>query len=99
MRPALDNCRPVVRDDGRVYFRGQPDRRQSYMAAFKGSACRALNPLAILRIESDGDRICEGDSISVMMTASQIPGPRCVIDRLVPFSGNVSDPDPTAGPR
>lgn len=85
---------PTVRDDGKVYFRGQPDPRRSYIVAFKGDACRKLNPLAILRLESDGSRICEGDRIGAVMTASQAPGPRCVIDRLVPFSGDIDDPVP-----
>lgn len=85
---------PTVRDDGKVYFRGQPDPHRSYIVAFKGDACRKLNPLAILRLESDGSRICEGDRIGAVMTASQAPGPRCVIDRLVPFSGDIDDPVP-----
>ncbi|KMS56654.1 hypothetical protein V474_14985 [Novosphingobium barchaimii LL02] len=82
---------PTVRDDGLLYFRGQPDVRQSYIAAFKGEACRKLNPLAIVSLESDGDRVCEGDKVRAVMTVSQVPGPACAIDRLLPFAGDVDD--------
>lgn len=88
---------PTVRDDGLVYFRGQPDRRRSYIAAFKGGACARLNPMAIVSLESDGGRICEGDKVRALINASQIPGPACVIDRLLPFSGDLDDPLPKDG--
>lgn len=88
---------PVVRKDGQVYFRGQPDWHKSFIARFKGQSCQTVNPLAILRVEADGNRICEGDKISVVMNPAQIAGPRCVIDRLVPFSGDVDDPLPAGG--
>ncbi|AXB79526.1 hypothetical protein [Novosphingobium sp. P6W] len=90
---------PTVRDDGLLYFRGQPDVRQSYIAVFKGGACRTLNPLAIVSLEMDGDRVCEGDKVRALMTATQVPGPACVIDRLQPFSGDVDGPLPQNWPR
>lgn len=90
---------PTVRDDGLVYFRGQPDRRQSYIAAFKGDACARFNPMAIISLQSDGNRVCEGDKVRAAMTTTQIPGPACVIDRLLPFSGDVDDPLPENWPR
>lgn len=83
---------PVVRDDGKLYFRGQPDQRQSYIAVFKGGDCPGLNRFAAVIVESSGDRYCEGDKVRAIMTPSQVPGPRCVIDRLQPFSGAVDDP-------
>lgn len=89
---------PTVRDDGLLYFRGQPDRRQSYIAAFKGDACAKLNPMAIVSLESDGDRVCEGDKVRTRINATQIAGPACVIDRLLPFSGDVDDPLPQGWP-
>ncbi|MBF7015010.1 hypothetical protein QUC32_04990 [Novosphingobium resinovorum] len=85
---------PTVRDDGRVYFRGQPDPRRSYIAVFKGDACRKLNPLASLSVEPGGDLVCEGDRIRAVISASQIPGPACIIDHLAPFSGDIDDPVP-----
>lgn len=85
---------PVVRDDGRLYFRGQPDRRQSYIALFKGGACPGLNGFATAIVESTGAGYCEGDKVRAMATPSQIAGPLCVIDYLQPFAGDVDDPFP-----
>ncbi|WP_159987293.1 hypothetical protein [Novosphingobium sp. 18052] len=50
-----------------------------------------LNPLAIVNLASDGDRVCEGDKVRSAMSVSQIPGPSCVIARLLPFSRDVED--------
>lgn len=85
---------PVVRDDGRLYFRGQPDRKQSYMAVFKGGACPGLNRFATAIVESTGAGYCEGDKVRALATPSQIPGPLCVIDHLMPFAGDVDDAVP-----
>ncbi|NWK97846.1 hypothetical protein DM806_19740 [Sphingobium lactosutens] len=85
---------PVVRDDGRLYFRGQPDRRQSYIALFKGEACHKLNPFATAVVETSGAGYCEGDQVRFLILPSRIPGPICVIDHLAPFGGDVDDPIP-----
>ncbi|MEC3911925.1 hypothetical protein U5A82_16035 [Sphingobium sp. CR2-8] len=85
---------PVVREDGRLYFRGQPDRRQSYIAIFKGGHCPGLNAFATAIVETTGAGYCEGDKVRAMATPSQIPGPHCVIDHLRPFGGDVDDPIP-----
>ncbi|QGP80983.1 hypothetical protein [Sphingobium sp. CAP-1] len=102
-RPAERRCvlqsrvaAPVVRDDGRLYFRGQPDRRQSYIAIFKGGACPGLNRFATASVETTGAGYCEGDKVRALATPSQIPGPLCVIDHLQPFAGDVDDPIPDA---
>lgn len=87
---------PVVRDDGRLYFRGQPDRKQSYIAVFKGGACASLNPFATAIVETSAAGYCEGDKVRAVMTPSAVPGPLCVIDHLQPFSGDVDDPFPPA---
>lgn len=86
---------PVVRDDGRLYFRGQPDHKQSYIAVFKGGACAGLNPFATAILETTGAGYCEGDKVRAVLSPSQTPGPICVIDHLQPFSGNVDDPIPS----
>ncbi|SEJ23711.1 hypothetical protein SAMN05518849_10424 [Sphingobium sp. AP50] len=85
---------PVVRDDGRLYFRGQPDRKQSYIAVFKGGACPGLNRFATAIVETTGAGYCEGDKVRALATPSQIPGPLCVIDHLMPFAGDVDDAVP-----
>lgn len=83
---------PVVRDDGRLYFRGQPDRKQSYIAVFKGGHCPGLNAFATAVVETSGAGFCEGDKVRALATPSQIAGPICVIDHLMPFAGDVDDP-------
>jgi hypothetical protein len=85
---------PVVRDDGRLYFRGQPDRKQSYIAIFKGRSCPGLNPFATAIVETTGAGYCEGDKVRAVNLPSAIPGPICVIDHLMPFAGDVDDPVP-----
>ena len=85
---------PVVRDDGRLYFRGQPDRRQSYIVVFKGGECPGLNRFSIVAIETTGAGYCEGDKVQSRTTPTQIPGPRCVIDHLQPSAGDLDDPIP-----
>jgi hypothetical protein len=87
---------PVVREDGQLYFRGQPDRRQSYIARFKGGTCPGLNPFAAVIVETSAVGYCEGDKVRALMSPGQIAGPRCVIDHLEPFSGDVDDPIPDA---
>lgn len=85
---------PVVRDDGRVYFRGQPDSGRSYLAVFKGGRCPGLNRFAVVAIETSGTGYCEGDRIRSLNPPSTIPGPACVIDHFQPFDGEVDDPAP-----
>lgn len=85
---------PTVRDDGLVYFRGQPDPRRSYIAAFRGAGCAKFNPMAIVILETNGDRVCAGDKVRTTMTATQVPGRVCVIDHLIPFAGDVDTPVP-----
>ncbi len=85
---------PVVRDDGRLYFRGQPDPKQSYIAVFKGGACPGLNAFATAIVETTGAGYCEGDKVRALATPGQIPGPICVVDHLAPFAGDVDDPVP-----
>ncbi|WP_156358441.1 hypothetical protein [Sphingobium sp. Leaf26] len=87
---------PVVRDDGRLYFRGQPDRKQSYIAVFKGGFCPGLTPFATAAVETTGAGYCEGDKVRAVMLPNTIPGPICVIDHLMPFAGDVDDPVPDA---
>ncbi|WP_311267929.1 hypothetical protein [Sphingobium sp. WCS2017Hpa-17] len=87
---------PVVREDGRLYFRGQPNRKQSYIAVFKGGSCPGLNAFATAVVETSGAGYCEGDKVRALATPSQIAGPICVIDHLQPFSGDVDDPVPDA---
>jgi len=87
---------PVVRDDGRLYFRGLPDRRQSYIAIFKGGRCPGLVPFAAVIVETSGAGYCEGDKVRALATPSQLPGPICVIDHLQLFAGDVDDPIPDA---
>lgn len=96
-RPCVMQSRvsaPVVRDDGRLYFRGQPDRKQSYIAVFKGGSCPGLTPFATAIVETSGAGYCEGDKVRPVIMPSQIAGPTCVIDRLMPFAGDVDDPVP-----
>lgn len=102
-KPAEKHCvlqsrvaAPVVREDGRLYFRGQPDRRQSYIAIFKGGACPGLNAFATAIVETSSAGYCEGDKVRALATPSQIAGPICVIDHLHPFAGDVDDPVPDA---
>jgi hypothetical protein len=85
---------PVVRDDRRLYFRGQPDRRQSYIAVFKGGDCSGLTPFATAVVETTGAGYCEGDKVRAVILPSAISGPICVIDHLMPFAGDVDDPVP-----
>lgn len=87
---------PVVREDGRLYFRGQPDRKRSYVAVFKGGSCPGLTPFATAVVETTGAGYCEGDKVRAVIMPSRIPGPICVIDHLAPFSGDVDDPVPDA---
>jgi hypothetical protein len=89
---------PVVRDDGRLYFRGQPDTKQSYIALFKGGSCPGLNAFATPIVETTGAGYCEGDKVRAVNLPSQIPGPICVIDHLQPFAGDVDDPIPDEAP-
>lgn len=85
----------TVRDDGRLYFRGEPDRRQSYIAVFKGGAtCPGLNRFASVLVDTTGAGYCDGDKVRAMATPGQIPGPQCVIDHFIAFSGDVDDPLP-----
>ena len=85
---------PVVRDDGRLYFRGQPDRRQSYIAVFKGGDCPGLTPFATVVVETTGAGYCEGDKVRAVILPSAISSPICVINHLMPFAGDVDDPVP-----
>ncbi|MCJ2185772.1 hypothetical protein [Novosphingobium beihaiensis] len=83
---------PVVRDDGLLYFRGQPDYKKSYIAVFKGESCRRLNQFASASIDSWQSRYCGGDTVRVYMPPTKVPGPSCVIDHFLPFAGHVDDP-------
>jgi hypothetical protein len=82
---------PVVRDDNRLYFRGQPDPRHSYSAVFKGGQCRGLNRFSTVAIETTGAGYCEGDKVRAINLPTTIPGPTCVIDHLEPFAGDMDD--------
>ncbi|WP_404337645.1 hypothetical protein AB2M62_02870 [Sphingomonas sp. MMS12-HWE2-04] len=82
---------PVVRDDGRVYFRGQPDPKRSYIAVFKGGRCLGMNRFATVVVETTGAGYCEGDKLRALNLPSTIPGPICVLDHLEPFAGDVDD--------
>lgn len=83
---------PVVRDDGRVYFRGQPNSHLSYLAVFKGGRCPGLNRFAAVSIETSGPNYCAGDKLRSLNPPSTLPGPICVIDHFQPFDGEVDDP-------
>jgi len=85
---------PVIRDDGRLYFRGTPDRRQSYIAIFKGEGCVGLNPFATPIVDTSGAGYCEGDKVRTVILPSSLPGHACIIDHLQPFAGDVDDPLP-----
>ncbi|WP_298398231.1 hypothetical protein [Sphingobium sp.] len=85
---------PVVRDDGRLYFRGLTDAKQSYIAIFKGGSCPGLNAFATARVETTGAGYCEGDKVRALAAPGQIPGLLCVIDHLMPFAGDIDDPVP-----
>jgi hypothetical protein len=82
---------PVVRDDNRLYFRGQPDPKHSYIAVFKGGRCPGLNRFSTVAIETTGSGYCEGDKVRALNLPTTIPGPICVIDHLEPFAGDVDD--------
>lgn len=82
---------PVVRDDNRLYFRGQPDPKHSYIAVFKGGRCPGLNRFSTVAIETTGVGYCEGDKVRALNLPTTIPGPICVIDHLEPFAGDVDD--------
>lgn len=83
---------PVARDDGRVYFRGEPNSHRSYLAVFKGGRCPGLNRFAAVSIETDGPNYCAGDKLRSLNPPSTLPGPVCVIDHFQPFDGEVDDP-------
>lgn len=85
---------PVVRDDGRLYFRGEPDSRQSYLAVFKGGRCPGLDRFSAVAIETGATGYCEGDKVRSLDLPSTIPGPICIIDHFQPFDGEVDDPAP-----
>ena len=82
---------PVVRDDGLVYLRGQPDQRRSYIVRFKGE-CPGLTGFSAIVVETSGMGYCEGDKVRPFTPPSNILGPSCVIDRFEPFSGAVDTP-------
>ena len=82
---------PVVREDGRVYFRGQPDPKHSYIAVFKSGRCPGMNRFSTVVIETTGIGYCEGDKLRALNLPSTIPGPTCVLDHLEPFAGDVDD--------
>lgn len=82
---------PVVRDDNRLYFRGQPNPQHSYIAVFKGGQCPGLNRFSTVAIETTGAGYCEGDKVRAINLPTTIPGPMCVIDHLEPFAGDVDD--------
>lgn len=83
---------PTVRDDGRLYFRGEPNSHESYIAVFKGGECRGLNRFSTVTIETSGVGYCDGDKVRSFNPPSTIPGPACVIDHFLPFDGEVDDP-------
>ncbi|AQR72291.1 hypothetical protein [Sphingomonas sp. LM7] len=89
--PATGLASPVVRDDNRLYFRGQPNPKYSYIAVFKGGRCPSLNRFSTVSIEASGSGYCEGDKVRALNPHSNIPGPVCVIDHLEPFAGDVDD--------
>jgi hypothetical protein len=82
---------PVVRDDNRLYFRGQPDPKHSYIAVFKGGSCPGMNRFSTVTIETTGTGYCEGDKVRTLNLPSTIPGPVCILDHLEPFAGDVDD--------
>lgn len=82
---------PIVRDDSRLYFRGEPDPRKSYIAVFKGGRCPGMNRFSTVVIETTGSGYCEGDKVRTLNLPSTIPGPICIIDHLQPFAGDVDE--------
>ncbi|WP_448661979.1 hypothetical protein ACG3SL_14985 [Sphingomonas sp. CJ20] len=77
---------PIARDDGSVFFRGQPDARRSYVAVFKGGRCPGINRFATIVIETTGAGYCEGDKLRAAIAPTAIPGPICILDHLEPVT-------------
>ena len=83
----FNRSNPTPLPDGRLLFRSEPSRGQSYVASFKGGGCPGMHTLSTIIVDRfSSSEYCEGDKVRAIDPPQTIPGPICIIDHFEPYS-------------